>query len=226
MLARLLFLPTPAEVTLLEAFDHDVNLGTKDVVKLLDADEASEGLRRRGVGYINETGRMFIPGELQRHGLPLNLSLLGSTRFALDLRNSDFEVGGIEIPAILIGASDQAVVPVEARPTSDGYYRAIVPVAGGGNTVAIQLGHAFEWVQVDEARWTPLAKFDAHGPAQGAPAATIADGMEAVADGLYRCTPTGFLFAPAPPSDVPQVLSVVFRPIRRREPAQEAKVAA
>ena len=226
VLARLLFLPTADEVTLLEAFDHDVNLGTQQVVKLLDADDAAGGLRRRGVAYINETGRMFVPGELQRHGLALNLSLFGSTRFALDLRNGDFEVGGIEIPAILIGERDQAVIPVDAHPTADGYYRVIVPVAAGGGTVAVQLGQPFEWVQVDDARWTPIDLFDRHGPDRGIPAATVADGMEAVAEGLYRCTPTGFLFAPAPPCDTPQVLSVVFRPIRWRDAAVKAKVAA
>ena len=226
VLARLLFIPSAEEVALLEAFDHDVNLGTKDVVKLLDADESAEGLRRRGLAYLNETGRMFIPGELQRHGLPLNLSLFSATRFALDLRNSDFEVGGFKLPVIVIGEAEQAIVEADARPTAEGYYRAIVPVGTGRFTPAIQLGARFEWVQIAEARWTPLHEFDANGPPGGSAAAVIADGMEAMADGLYRCTPAGFLFAPPPKSEVPLVLSVIFRPIRWRDAAGEARIAA
>ncbi len=226
VLARLLFLPTANEVALLEAFDHDVNLGTKQVVRLLDADESGDGLRRRGLAYLNETGRMFIPGELQRHGLPLNLALFGSTRFALDLRNSDFEVGGFQLPVILIGESEQTVIQLDARPTAEGYYRIIVPVGAGSCTPAVQLGAACEWVQIDDARWTPLDAFDTASADAGVKATTIADGMEAMADGLYRCTPAGFLLAPAPKAAGPQVLTVIFRPIRRRHAAASLKAAA
>src|SRR3546814_4024789 len=66
ILARLLFMPIESEVALFERFDQDVNLGTSQMIKLLDTNEAAEGLRRRGLSYVNETGRMYVPGEIQR----------------------------------------------------------------------------------------------------------------------------------------------------------------
>src|SRR3546814_2383046 len=90
ILARLLFLPQAQEVAIFETFDHDVNLGTNDLVKLLDIEASAEGLRRRGLSYLNDVGRMYLPGELQAHGLPLNLSLFSVSRLGLDLRSSDF----------------------------------------------------------------------------------------------------------------------------------------
>jgi FMN phosphatase YigB (HAD superfamily) len=226
VLTRLLFMPSDAETHLLEAFDHDVNLGTSEVVRLLDPQQAADGLRRRGLAYINETDRMFVPGELRGHGLPLNLALFSSSRFAFDLRNSDFIVGGIELPVILMGGSDGGIHRFKAFPTSDGFYRLDVPVSKTRWTPAIQLGAICEWAQVDSASWHALDDFGAHGPARGAAALLIPDGMEEQGAGLYRCGETGVLVAPPPAGNDPLVLSVIFRPVVQRGAAAQQREAA
>ncbi|GAA4769422.1 hypothetical protein GCM10023219_14600 [Stakelama sediminis] len=225
-LARLMFFPSAEEVTLLEAFDHDVNLGTTEVVRLLDRDNSAEGLKRRGLSYINETDRMFVPGELRGHGLPLNLSLLASTRFALDIRNADFQSGGIELPVILMSAQGQGVHNFDAYPTAQGFYRINIPMGQERWTPAIQFGVPFGWVQVESAMWHRLADFDASAPVCGANAVTVTDGMTDHGDALYQCSPSGFVMAPPPKGDEPMVLSVVFRPVVWRKEAGSRKQVA
>lgn len=227
ILTRLLFLPMASEIRVFERFNHDVNLGTKVLIPLLDHEEAAEGLRRRGIAYVNETRRMYVPGEVAKHGMPFNLSLLTTSRFALDLRGQDFEVGGTDVPVILINAAEQQVSPFTAYPTHDGYYRISVPIGASRPTVAIQLGQLFELVQIESALWTPLDQYDATWVAPSVPAATMTDGMNAIAEDIYDCCATGVIIAP-PPANAKgaQVLSLIFRPLRWRGEASAQQVAA
>ncbi|HVI99725.1 MAG TPA: HAD family hydrolase [Sphingomonas sp.] len=226
ILARLLFMPIETEVALFERFDQDVNLGTSQMIKLLDTKEATEGLRRRGLSYVNETGRMFVPGEIQRHGLPLNLCLFSASRFGLDIRGKDFDVGAIKVPVILADARDQTVMEIDAYPTAEGYYRIQVPIGAGKYTAAVQLGALCEWVQVQDATFHKLSELDASIPVPGAVAPTIAEGMRAVATDLYEADPHGVLIAPAPRTTESLVLCIIFRPIKWREKAAVASMAA
>src|SRR3546814_20628499 len=82
ILARLLFMPIESEVALFERFDQDVNLGTSQMIKLLDTNEAAEGLRRRRLPSGNEHGRMYVTGAIQRPGLPPKLCLFTSRKIA------------------------------------------------------------------------------------------------------------------------------------------------
>jgi hypothetical protein len=225
ILARLLFLPIAEEVALFEAFDHDVNLGTKQTVKLLDTQESADGLRRRGLSYLNETGRMYVPGELQGHGLPLNLSLFSASRFALNLRNSDFEVGGVDLSVILADATDQSIFTFPAHPTADGFYRVAVPV-GTSLTAAIQLGSLCEHVQLEDAAFYRVTDFDGSKAAQPIPAPFVADGMEQLAPGLYAAGAQGMVIVP-PPANAKEamVLTLIFRPVRWRQADQARKAA-
>ncbi|MGK6319289.1 HAD family hydrolase [Sphingomonas sp. DT-204] len=228
IMARLLFLPLPSEVTLFEGFNHDVNLGTRMTIRMLDHDSATEGLRRRGLSYINETNRMYVPGEIARHGLPLNMALLAISRFTLDIRGADFEAGGIELPVILLTEREQAVMRFTAYPTHEGFYRVAVPVGLQRPTVAIQLGALCETVQIDRATWTPIGAFDANRAAGHGEATTIVDGLAAIADGIYAAGEAGVVIAP-PPGDTikgAQVLTLVFRPLKLRSHAAEARKAA
>lgn len=226
-LARLLFLPSAEEVALFEAFDHDVNLGTKEIVPLLDSDEAGAGLKQRGLGYIATTGRMFVPGELQRHGLPLNLSLFAANRFGLDLRHRDFDVGGIEVPVILADATDHHASGFTAFPTAEGFHRLTIPVGAGRYTAAIQLGALCEWVQVDSARFVPVQEAAGAATVSATPATIVADAMTAVAPDLYEASPGGLLLVPPPTGARDNlVLELVFRPIVRRDAAAAQRKAA
>lgn len=228
ILTRLLFLPLPSEIALFERFDHDVNLGTSVMIPLLDHDEASEGLRRRGIAYVGETRRMYVPGEIARHGMALTLSLLTTSRFGLDVRNVDFEVGGIDVPVLMLTATEQTVLPMKAYPTHEGFYRVTVPVGMQRPTLAIQLGAMAELVQIERAIWTPIKAFDASFTAPTTDAITVTDGMTAIADDIYSSSEAGVVIA-APPSGTvagPQVLTLVFRPLKLRGSATAQKIAA
>ena len=233
-LARLLFLPVDSEVRVLSNFDHDVNLGTSEVLKFVDAEAAAEGLRRRGLFYIKNAVRMYLPGELRQHGLPINLSVFASRRFGLDLRKPDFDVGAIQLPVILMDEEGQHLtMDVDAVPTIDGYYRALVPVGASQFTVGLQLGRIADWVQIDEVSFHPAAHYlDATTQELLYDAQVIADGLDDVGSGLLRCTggEASFLLAP-PPADAPAgenlLLSVVFRPVvRRQEDSAQVRAAA
>ena len=233
-LARLLFLPVASEVGVLADFDHDVNLGTDETVRFVDAEAAASGLRRRGLFYIKNTLRTYLAGELRDHGLPINLSIFASRRFGLDLRKSDFDVGGIKLPVLLMTASgEHAVAEFDAIPTTEGYYQALVPIGASRFTAGIQLGQIADWVQVDELSFHPVDGFlDARAKENPIPAQSIPEGLEDVGGGLLRCTggDAAFLLVPPPhgaPQGEPLLLSVVFRPVvaKARVPAQ-ARAAA
>ncbi len=218
-LVRFLFLPLQSEVEVLDNFDYERNLGTGDMKRFVDLDKATEALRRYGIFYTRNRSRLYLPGELQRHGTHLNLSLLVSRRFSLGLRKSDFDVGGIQLPVMLIGDADHAITTVDAFPTHDGYYLAHVPVGEGKYIAGLQFGQAWEWVQIDDLRFQRVE--DLVGASYAAE--PHPDGMTQMGPGLFRCDPNGFLMALPPASHLGSlVLSVVFRPIAAQREAAAA----
>jgi FMN phosphatase YigB (HAD superfamily) len=232
VLARFLFLPTADEVATLQAFDHDVNLGSDDMVALVDPDEAGTGLKRRGLFYVNHSDRMYLPGELQRHGMSQLLALFAATRHQLDLRPADFEAEKIELTGFLADATQQTRLTVEAHATHDGYFQAVVPVGEGRFAAGVAIGAIAEWVQIEEGAFHAVgALHDAREAviSPPVPAQLICEGMEEQAPGFYRCGGEALLLVPPPPAgriDGPVLLSLVFRPVVRRAPRAELKEAA
>src|SRR3546814_14854506 len=132
---------------------------------------------------------MYLPGELQAHGLPLNLSLFSVSRLGLDLRSSDFSARGVKVPVILADERGQAAIEIDAHPTHDGYYMAAIPVGAARFTVGIQLGGLCEWVQVEDAVFHDVEVFGK--PGKKGPtvlAQLIHEGMEEPAPGLFSCS--------------------------------------
>jgi FMN phosphatase YigB (HAD superfamily) len=220
-LARLLFMPQAGEIALLQAFEHDVNLGTDDMIQMMDGDEAANGLRRRGLFYLSGAERMFLPGEIQAHGLPLTLSLFSANRFSLDLRASDFRTGTLKLPVILADDRGQTIVEVDAHATHDGYYLATVPIGAGRFAAGIQFGQVCEWLQIEDASFYPVDGFSSRPgeePAEPVAAQTLCEGMTEEAPGFYRCAPGALMLAPPPrvANGEPHLLAVVFRPLVAR----------
>jgi FMN phosphatase YigB (HAD superfamily) len=220
-LARLLFMPTAEEVGIFSAFEHDVNLGTRETVRLLDVDEAADGLRRRGLFYMSGIRRLYLPGELQPHGLPLNLALFSAVRFGLELRATDFQSGALTLPVIVADDRSQTMIEVEAHRTHDGYYLATIPVGTGRYAVGVQFGAICDWLQIEEAAFYPLDRFTPRpGEEKAKPilAAALFEGMSEEGEGLYRCGADALMLAPPPTGhgNVPQLLAITFRPIVRR----------
>ena len=230
ILARLLFMPTATEVGIFAAFEHDVNLGTDDMVQLLDIDQSAEGLRRRGFFYLNGAARMYLPGELQPHGMPLNLSYFSTNRFRLDLRGGDFNCATVKLPVILADDASQVAIEVEAHATHDGYYLATVPIGAGRFAAGVQFGALADWVQIDEAGLYPVAGFSPELPGERRPpfaAPAIHENMAEEAPGLFRCGPGSLMLVPPPAgrTSEPHLLAITFRPIVRRDTQSMSEAA-
>ncbi|MEP3226121.1 MAG: HAD family hydrolase [Parasphingorhabdus sp.] len=215
-LSRLLFLPVDREIGIFENFHHDVNLGTKDMLKFIDNETAGQNMRRRGLFYIKNVSRIYLPGEMKQRGMEALLPLFTGNRFALDLRQKDFQSGSITIPVMLADQSENVQVGIQAHPTSDGYYQALIPAGTGQFNIAIMLGQICEWLQVEEVNFLDVEnsmrkKIDDDSIA----AHPIFEGMTENAPGLYRCArEDAFMFVPPPSITTakPLMLSLVFRP--------------
>ena len=239
VLSRLMFLPQPEELAVLERFEHDVNLGGDEVVKLFDRDVASAGLKEEGLFYLKGADRMYLPAELRGHGLSLNLSLFAQRRCGLDLRHADFCDSGVDIGILLADGRDVVTSTVRATPTHEGYFAATVPVGAGQYAVGIQFGKKWEWVQIASARFLPVGRFSDDGVTtkhKSVDAVPTLEGMNQIAPHIFHCEESGFLMVP-PVAEIiggpPMLLSVAFRPLAPREavavsqsPVHAAPVAA
>jgi len=231
ILGRLLFLPSHAELGVLEAFEHDFNCGSAQQVKLIDPVASQGDLRRRGLLYSGAADRMFLPGEFRRHGLPLSLSFLVTSRFQLDFKGADFRSEAIKLPVILMDQRGQAVIQADAWATHDGYYAARVPVGRAAYSAAVSWGQLYDYVELEEMSFQRVSELEEAGPGDHAPvpAAIIPDAMDHVGGRLYRCqSPAAFTLMPPPAGtgDDLMLLNIVFRPIVRREDAGAIRAAA
>jgi FMN phosphatase YigB (HAD superfamily) len=233
VLARFLFMPTAKEVAVLQSFEHDVNLGTSDMVSLVNTELAGAGLRQRGLFYVNQSNRMYLPGELQQHGFSHVLAMFAASRYQFDLRPADFHAETIGLQAFVADSASQMPLAVDANLTHDGYFQATVPIGAGRFAVGVQLGDIAEWVQVEEAAFHTVAGlYDPTAAAKSPPipAQVIYEGMEEHAPGFFRCGEAALLLVPPPPAALAGkeslVFSFVFRPVVRRTPGIVMKEAA
>ncbi|MHA6721141.1 HAD family hydrolase [Sphingomonas sp. RS6] len=224
-LGRLMYLPLARELAVLDAFEHDINLGVDDTVSLFDPAIARRGLRQRGLFYMKGANRMYLPAELDGEGLPIKLSLLTQRRFGLPLKYADFVDSSISLPVIVADGTNVSTGNVTATPTHDGYYLAPIPIGDCRFSVGIQFGQLFDWVQVESTSFMPVGRFLNDKEQIGGSevdASPSLEGMAQVAPNLFHCNDEfAFMMVPPPPreDDAPMMLAVVFRPIARREVA-------
>ncbi|MBI0477143.1 HAD family hydrolase [Sphingomonas sp. MA1305] len=217
ILARLLFLPQAAEIGIFAEFQHDVNLGTDDLIAIVDPLRAQQELRRWGLSYLRNANRMFLAGELQPQGLPMSLAHLSAARLGLDLRISDVTPVTRPVEVILTQQDRQLAQQFTASLTHDGYFSLIVPVGAAQFGVAIPMGAIGRIVQIDDISFHYVADFDARRGAARPPidAEPIHDAMEELAAGLWRCNANSLMFITPPAGRYaePLALSIVFRPV-------------
>lgn len=229
-LARLMFLPLPDEIEALQAFEHDVNLGVQDKLKLFDAAIAHEGLRRQGVFYLNGSERMYLPAELRGQGLPLSLTLMTQHRFGLTLKYEDFCDRSVDLPILIADGHSVLQSEVRANATHDGFFMAAIPVGAGRLSIGVQFGQLYDWVQIEAPKFMPVDEFlseKVRGGQQLLDAMPVFDGIEDVSSGLLRCHhESAFMMVPPLPrsDDKSMILLVVFRPIAARATKQASVV--
>jgi len=227
-LGRLMYLPLPHELRVLEAFEHDVNLGTDATVALFEPEIAKRGLRQQGLLYHKGTERMFLPGELAGEGMATRLTHFAAARFALPLAYADFAGDSIMVPVIYSAGQETVQTSFPAKATHDGYYALCVPMGAAQFSAALQLGAAFEWLEVYAISALPSEEYlngehDTH--LRETDLTPILDGIDQPAPHLWHCqSATSFAFiAPPPPNpavapETPLLLVFVFRPIVKRQP--------
>jgi len=222
VMARLMFLPLPSELETLASFEHDVNLGTGEMVPLFDRHTAAEALREQGMFYLKGANRMFLPAELRGQGLPLSLALITQRRFGMDLRRADFQDAALQLPIIVADGHDVIDRSVTAFPTHDGFFAVCIPVGDYRYAIGVQLGKLYEWVEVSSVDFVSANAIEGGDAGETAKiqANISLEGLELCAPNLIKCVdPAGFIMIP--PGGVPggeqMILRLTFRPIVCRE---------
>lgn len=223
--ARLLFLPLPSEVDFFESFAHDMNLGVKETIPLVDRAAARDDLRRIGPLYAKSSHRIHTPAELRAHGLDLALMLYARRRLDLDLRPQDFQAAQGRLPVMVARGQQAQVVEIELLPSHEGFLVASIPIGRCEYAVGLLFGQRYEWLQLESAR-VALAKrqFESSCREQESDlgAQAVHEGCTAHAGGLLHFAGSdGFVYFAPPPLKVDSncVLRVVFRPLVARAAA-------
>jgi predicted HAD superfamily hydrolase len=225
-LGRLLFLPTNQEIQYLQSFEFELNLGTDDLLRVIDQEAGLEGLRKRGLMFMErntQSMRTNYPAELRTAGLELSMLLLAQHRFGLEIRMQDLSLLRENLNIIVINDRESLQKNFEAIPTHDGYYSLLIPVGDGKFQVGIQFGKNYEWVQLESAEIIPSKALFSQLESlytKDISANLIVDDMTDQGGGLFFCSsPNSLLiYIPQlPEANNNDVLRVVFRPVVKRK---------
>lgn len=225
LLGRFLFLPTREEIEVLNDFHHDVNLGTKDLMRLFDPQQATIGLRRRGLMYLNGSKRQTLPMELRPHGLHLPLTLLAQERFGLDLRARDFGESAESMPLMVSRGAELTIQNVALHKTHDGYLMAAISVGPCDTDLGLMFGKRWSWVQLERVSLVQVQKVMDNPDEHDGVSLMAALSFENVArrgESLIECPDdTGFVFVKVTSKkvtnpDMRMACVVVFRPLEER----------
>jgi len=230
VLTRAMFLPMADELAVVEAFEHDVNMGTAQTVPLFDRTVAADGLKQRGLFYMNGAERMLLPAEIAGEGLATSLSLMVHRLFAPPFAYSDFGGKGLDLAVTLIDpvSGQVAARSVPAAPTHLGFFTATVPVGESRFAVAAHLGALAEWFELDRAVFVAVDDFVSgkhESLRREYPAEAVTEGIHRQAACLWHSPGAqGHLLFMPPAQTVatPLLLALTFRPLVLREPLAPA----
>ncbi|MCU0949686.1 MAG: HAD hydrolase-like protein [Burkholderiaceae bacterium] len=231
-MGRLLFLPQPGEIAFFEDFAHDMNLGIKETVPMIDHVAAREDLRRIGPLYPRSATRVFTTAELRGGGLDLALLNLARRRLDLDVRPQDFQDAAARVQVMVARGQSASVVEIEALPTHEGFLAAAIPIGRCEYAVGVLFGQQYEWLQLESARVATVKRqFESAYRDQeiDVTAQALLEGCTRHAGGLIQFSGReGFLYFAPPPTGAESncVLRVVFRPLALRSAAAATGVPA
>ncbi len=229
---RLLLLPMQREAEFFRRFVHDVNLGLKETVPMVDSVAAGEDLKRIGPVYTVSSPRVFIAAELRSHGFELMMQQLVQRRFEIDLRPQDLRREVMVLPVMVMRGEQAGIVSVEALPTHDGYFAASIPIGCLEYSVGVLFGRLFQWLQIESARVVPVKRqlLAAYREQEvELLEQAVLDGCRWEAPGVLRCGEEQSFVYFAPPAlrvHDAHTLRVVFRPVVWRESAETTAAPA
>ncbi len=218
-LLRLMFLPQADELAIVSRFEHDVNLGTGEMLALFDPAVAREGLLQQGLFYQKGVRRMFLPAELAQEGLATRLAHLVTARFPMLLAAPDFADDRGTCPVILSDGHDATRVDLPIRPTHDGFAALAIPVGPGRMMAAVPFGALASHVEVHTITALPATEYLDSRHDSAARTQVVApqlEGITALTPRLWHCPdPSGVALLRAAPVDAATnlVILVVFRTI-------------
>ncbi|NQX93523.1 MAG: HAD hydrolase-like protein [Erythrobacter sp.] len=217
---RFMFLPLPAELEILNRFEHDFNFGAEHMVALFNNDSAREGLRRRGLFYLKGVERMYLPAELANEPIEARLSLLTQTVRRLGLTYADTMGTAIELEAIHFDARQSGVQRVLANTTYEGFYVVRLPLLAKGQGMALRLGAEFELIEIGSITRSSVLSLKGWTGKEPETVEAMFDGMREIAPSLLACeSEEASLVIPplvSEPEEGAQMVEIVFRPLRSR----------
>lgn len=220
-LARLLYLPSKLENDYFSGFKHDVNLGTTDMIALLNPEKSLQDLKRRGwlhsLKVPTKESRMNYPAEWRSISLELAILLMTQYRHDFKVTPSDLSHRQLSVPVIIRVNEENTVMTLQADATFDGYYALVIP-AMGKTEIGIAFGDAYPCVHISTVD-TILIK-DLYSDQESTKAISVLDQlttheMQMTDSGLlFSMNPEGLLMFKSPAQNPTQtVLRVIFKPI-------------
>lgn len=218
-LARMIFLPTTSELNCIKNFAFDVNLGTKEVVSLFNAEQGLTGLRRRGLFFMenpHHTKRINYPAELRSAGFELAITHLVQNRFNFNITPKDILAREEWVAVVLHHGQQKTPVLLDAAATHDGYFSLCAPAGTG---ITFVMGHHFQFVEIDEVELINMEDFAQQRETTRKEMILSKFGfyqMRQVAGKLFECLSRDGCMTFEPGLELngqKQVVRVVFRPV-------------
>ncbi|WP_194723864.1 HAD family hydrolase [Noviherbaspirillum malthae] len=217
-LARMLYFPTSSEITCLQAFQFDVNLGTDMKMALFDLEEGITGMRRQGFGYMNEYAdnmRTNYPMELRHLDISLSTLLFAQNRYNFKLVTAKSSYRTEQVPVLIASSHSHSSSQLTAYGTHDGFYSLVLPLSNHYNVAAL-VGQRYAWMQIDTLQLVEKeAMHNASDLILGKD--VLFDQMAHQGNGLYALEAGAMIYLPVATADVRKyVCRLTFRPIAHR----------
>ena len=112
----------------------------------------------------------------------------------------DFQSNSLKIPVMLADDKEHLQIEIDAYPTGEGYYQALIPAGTGQYTIAVMIGQICDWLQIEEVNFHHVEDFmEKKIDDDSITANPIYEGMTENAPGLRQCSQAdAFMFVPPP----------------------------
>ena len=188
MLGRFLLTPSKEELELFVDGIHDVNLGTSQTTKLINRAQDRAILQRRGLIGIGEIDKIGLAWRLAALEMRSAYEYVSIIRFTRGLRIQDDLHS--QIPISFFSSNASGAGKVDVYRTHDGFLRAIVPVSGQIQAIALLLGQEYSWIQLRGAYLEPISnafqQCDAPIGSIDLTSTVQFDGVKIHKDGIYQ----------------------------------------
>ncbi|MEO8401126.1 MAG: HAD family hydrolase [Gammaproteobacteria bacterium] len=221
-LARLIFFLTKPELNYLAEFNHEVNLGTEDILPLIDVKKGVDNLHRRGWLYSlkenNKNKRMNYPAELRSHSIELVINLMAQHRFDYKLSLRDISHTIEKLSCVALVGDQLLQFNAEAYATYDGYFSALVPVVTQATEIGVQFGRNYQWVEIESTTLIAISHLNKEGEidhTQDVSQNMTVNRMSYKNNGFFECEHESamLVFVPsAEHKDTNRILRIVYRP--------------